>query len=187
LRIPRESHPLRIVQAMPASSEVIIECANGVNATLLELQQEGTYFGLWDGAPTHEINEQLLDQVSRGASGRIPRYLVRPSEVPLTHVRQVAHRSLPAALPIRRCHGVFQVGSAVLEIVWFQNEWAPPISPVVMADLRELDFLALAQPDPWDPDEVMPQPPMSQAMIDLVEVTREMLEQRQNDERSSGD
>jgi len=36
------------------------------------------------------------------------------------------------------------LGGQWLTIVWLQETWAPPIDPVVLAELESLDFLSLA-------------------------------------------
>ena len=127
---------------METTKEITITCADGVEPRLLELEQHGTYRGLLDGGPTHELNERLLaDVVSH--RGRIPTHLVRPTERPVKGERPSPFGPL-MYLPSRRCTGLFDHGGRRLTIVWFQESWAPPIDPEVLADLESLDFLALA-------------------------------------------
>lgn len=50
---------------------------------LAELHQWGTYAGLLDGGPNHELNERLLDEITREPHG-IPVHLVRPKSARLS-------------------------------------------------------------------------------------------------------
>ena len=88
------------------------------------------------------MNEQLLaDVVSH--QGRIPTHLVRPPERVIRPVRDTPHGSI-VVMPERQCTGLFDAGGRWLDIVWFQESWAPPIDPAVLEELRHLDFLAVA-------------------------------------------
>jgi hypothetical protein len=133
------SHPLRTLFAMNVNQGVQITCANGVYPHLVELEQHSTYRGLLDGGPTHELNEQLLTDITE-YQGQIPTHLVRPTE----RVLEGDPRYPLAALPHRRCTGLFGAGTHRLQIVWFQDGWAPPIDPAVLEELTYLDFMAVA-------------------------------------------
>ena len=127
---------------MDTPKELIITCAHGVEPRLLELEQHSTYRGLLDGGPTHELNEQLLENIT-SYQGRIPIHLVRPTERLVEKERHSPFGPL-MFLPERQCTGLFDVGGHWLTIVWFQETWAPPIDPVVLETLQTLDFLAIA-------------------------------------------
>jgi hypothetical protein len=130
---------------MKRNEDIVIHCANGVSARLTELSQHSTYRGLLDGGPTHEINEMLLQQIIDSAGGNIPTHLVRPRETPFGGLHRITPFGLLIQMPGLQCHGLFECGAHSLRIVWFQDEWAPPIDPAVETELRSLDFLALAQ------------------------------------------
>jgi len=127
---------------MDTPKELTITCAHGVEPRLLELEQHSTYRGLLDGGPTHELNEQLLENVAT-YQGRIPTHLVRPTER-LVDRRHPSPFGPLMFLPGRQCTGLFDVGGRWLTIVWFQESWAPPIDSVVLEELQTLDFLAIA-------------------------------------------
>lgn len=127
---------------MDTPKELIVTCAHGVEPRLLELEQHSTYRGLLDGGPTHGLNEQLLEDIT-SYQGRIPTYLVRPTERLVEQERPSPFGPL-MFLPWRQCTGLFDVGGRWLTIVWFQETWAPPVDAVVLEELRTLDFLAIA-------------------------------------------
>jgi hypothetical protein len=122
------------------SNDVVITCANGTGARLLELEQHSTYRGLLDGGPTHELNQSLLREIV-DRTGRIPTHLVRPTERPLEEGKGVEPYVF---LPDRQCTGLFDCGGHWLTIVWFQDSWAPPIEVAILEHLRSIDFMALA-------------------------------------------
>ena len=127
---------------MDTPNDLTITCANGITPRLLSLEQHSTYRGLLDGGPTHELNEQLLEAIS-ASRGRIPTHLVRPPERVIRPVRDTPHGPI-VVMPERQCTGLFDAGGRWLDIVWFQESWAPPIDPAVLEELRHLDFLAVA-------------------------------------------
>jgi hypothetical protein len=132
---------------MEYGNDVVITCANEVRAELRALTQFSTYEGLLDGAPSHKMNQEMLDRITDGEGGSAV-YLVPPVERP--GARPYETPDGPAAyLPRWRCEGAFEYGGRELRIVWFQDGWAPPIDPAVVEHLRDLDFLALATENPW--------------------------------------
>jgi hypothetical protein len=130
---------------MNKDEDIVIHCARGVSAHLLELHQSSTYRGLLDGGPNHEINEMLLGQITENASGSIPTHLVRPIETPVPGVRRLSPYGPRFQLPRLECRGLFESGTYWLWIVWFQEDWAPPIDARTEAELRSVDFLGLAK------------------------------------------
>ena len=129
---------------MARLEEVTIRCAGGVSPSLRSLYQDPTYAGLLDGAPTHEINEQLLERTTGTPEGATPTYLVRPKETPLKR-RHVGPHGPAMTIPMIHCRGLFRLGALELWIEWYQDTWAPPISATVKAELRNLDFHAIAK------------------------------------------
>jgi hypothetical protein len=89
---------------MDGTHDVRITCVGGIEARLLALEQHSTYRGLLDGAPGHELNEQLLSEIT-ATQGRIPTHLVRPAETTIDR----AGAELPfARLLDRQCTGLFE-------------------------------------------------------------------------------
>ena len=129
---------------MESNQEIQIACASGIRARLLGLEQHSTYRDLLDGTPTHELNERLLSHIGQ-IQGRIPTYLVRPVETFLEGRGGRDHSVV--VLPERQCTGLFEAGTHRLQIVWFQDGWAPPIDSVVLEELTSLDFMAIGFDD----------------------------------------
>ena len=127
---------------MDRPNDLTITCANGMKPRLLELGQHSTYRGLLDGGPDHELNEQILKNII-SHQGRIPTHLVRPTARHLERGDRSPYGPF-VLMPARQCTGLFDVGGRWLNIVWFQDTWAPPIDPVVLEELCTLDFLAIA-------------------------------------------
>ena len=140
---------------MTPAQKLKITTKGKLRVELAELHQWGTYVGLLDGAPTHEMNERLLEDVTRGPHD-IPVHLVRPEERPTELPGQVPDANLLESpfgphlfLPRYQCRGLFERGMFRVWIVWFQDTWAPPIDPVVRRELREFDFHSVAEE--WNP------------------------------------
>ena len=138
----RVTHPASTMAVMENGNDITITCVGGQKPSLRSLSQYPTYEGLLDGAPCHKINQDLLDDITR-FQGRTPIYLVPPTERPGEPPYETPFGP-SAYLPRRRCRGLFDLGGWWLEIVWFQDSWAPPIDPAVLAHLQDLDFMALA-------------------------------------------
>jgi hypothetical protein len=119
-----------------------IQCAGGITARLMWLDQRSTYEGLLDGGPTHEINEMLLELFANGEGGDIPTHVVRPTEKRV--VSSGGYHDL-MLMPRFKCRGLFESGPFKLWIVWFQDTDAPPMSPAVKAELLTFDFRAIAR------------------------------------------
>jgi hypothetical protein len=134
---------------MDRPNDVTITCANGVQPRLLELEQHSTYRGLLEGLPNHELNEQILENII-SYQGRIPTHLVRPTERLLERDHESPYGPF-VLMPERQCTGLFDVDGNWLNIVWFQDTWAPPIDSAVLEELRTLDFLTIAfdEVDTW--------------------------------------
>jgi hypothetical protein len=122
--------------------DLIVTFADDVNARLLDFQQHSTYWGLMDGGPTHELNETILSDSTRGTS-RIPIHLVRPAERLVVQEFPVPF-GVPLLLPALQCQGLFDARGRWLRVSWFQEFWTPLIDPHVQEELRSIDFVELS-------------------------------------------
>lgn len=102
--------------------------------------------------PTSEMNQRLLDQcleAERGKGFSEP-YLIRPTETPLTFRDPPPLRlGQPAALPAVGCIGRFvsydparntNHNLSGLIVIWFQEQFALPIDPEVLEQLRKINW-----------------------------------------------
>jgi len=131
------------------------ELLSGRHIVLRELRQYRTYEGLLVGLPTEEMNKNYLrDLVSAkqdNSHPQVPSVLIPPAETPIKYSRDNRPYPFgtPSALPRTTCIGRFASLDPVrdndgdcseLVIIWLQEAWAFPIDPVVVSQLRKLDW-----------------------------------------------
>jgi hypothetical protein len=141
------------------SKNTTIELASGRLIHLCELNQSFTYKGLILGVPTHKINQafiaRALEQAGKGREGTP--YIIEPTEKPFEGDWHLDSDSGPAvALPSVKCVGLFESGTgpqgSTLEeswllIVWFQDEFALPIQPEILEQIKAVDWDRVAIED----------------------------------------
>ncbi len=122
---------------------------------LAGLDQHWTYGGLLAGHPSREMNRSIMDGLVRrnsGLKGRAVPVLFEPIETPVEK-HSDPDWSTAATLPAITCVARFlsdvlpgdEEGIAsVLSVIWFQDEFAFPIDPVVKVELGALDWEAHA-------------------------------------------
>lgn len=134
---------------MERMNDLVVTFADDVRARVLDLQVHSTYWGLLDGGPTHELNEMILADCTRG-EGFIPIHLVRPSERLIIKEAPVPFGVL-LLLPALQCQSPFDGRGRWLRVSWFQEYWTPLIDPLVQGELRTVDFMALSveRADGW--------------------------------------
>jgi hypothetical protein len=137
---------------------------SGRTITLKALDQRMTYAGLLEGTPTHETNDRSIEYALREAErycvdGTKPHlippprrdYLRTPGDMQTIAARAPHH--VPEWLPVVRCIGSFEdVKTArdrdkdlsALVVVWFQDEYAPPIQEPALGQILNLDWDSLA-------------------------------------------
>jgi hypothetical protein len=132
--------------------------------TLEALDQQMTYSGLLEGTPNAKSNDTYIELSLRTAArlcveGAKP-HLIAPNRrdylrEPGDMRRVVEERPYwtPEWLPMVRCIGSFKDvvkardpnrDLSVLVVVWFQDEYAPPILEPAMSQLLAIDWNALA-------------------------------------------
>ena len=138
--------------------------ASGRTVTLEALDQEMTYSGLMEGVPNDWTNDHIiecaLDAARRHCADGAEPHLLTPSRRDYLRepgdMRSLAERRphhVPEWLPMVRCVGSFKgivpardpgKDWSVLTVVWFQDEYAMPISELALGRLLALDWDALA-------------------------------------------
>ena len=124
-----------------------LDLLSGRRIYLLELRQYLTYEGLLEGLPTAERNKQRLERLVaeyRDKPYAGGPYLIRPAERPIEYNRggEPYPFGTPSALPAVTCVGRFDSLQPArnqsselsgLVVIWFQEEFAFPIDPAVVA------------------------------------------------------
>ena len=114
------------------------------------LNQRNIYAGLLEGLPTRERNTGIIsDTLSQLRQTGGEPYLVPPAEKPIPYHLGKYPFGEPAALPhivcIASCHSLFSsqdspLYASHLTVVWFQDDYAFPIDPLVLEHLQALDW-----------------------------------------------
>lgn len=137
---------------------------SGRTITLKSLDQEMSYAGLLEGVPDAKSNDWYIECTLRAVERRcvegagphlIPPvrrdFLREPGDMRQL-IQERAYR-VPEWLPMVRCIGSFQSSViarapdhhvSVLVVVWFQDEYGPPLQESAMGQLLALDWESLA-------------------------------------------
>lgn len=120
---------------------------------LRELRQWELYEGLLEGVPTSEMNRRRLERIAaeyRGKAYGSDPLLIQPSENLFEWSRDEPYPfGKPATLPEIVCVARFDSLEPArdpdkelsgLGVIWFQNEFAFPIDPVVLDRLMAIDW-----------------------------------------------
>ena len=129
----------------------VLMLASGRTIRLHSLRQWAVYGGLIEGIPTREGNAETIEGLlceARDRDGHEP-FLIEPLQTPIAYEGRYPFGE-PAALPAIGCEADF-VSSAndalfytQLTVIWFQNDYAFPLSPEAEAALLALDWDRLA-------------------------------------------
>jgi hypothetical protein len=130
---------------------------------LKELWQRKTYGDMLVGFPTRGRNRRAIEYSMKYARDHYKVvHLVVPEEelIPLNKVRKSAREwaridaeMRPALIPGTACVGYFESCPparnenevySYLAVVWFQEEYAMPINPVVVKQIKRIDWKNLA-------------------------------------------
>lgn len=126
---------------------------SGRSVSLVTLRQFSVYEGLLEGLPTREMNAQIIDRLVAEEQARpfaSAPLLLTPEQRPLEgyHDRPYPFGK-PASLPQIACVGRFRSlrparnpsdDCSELVVIWFQNDFAPPIGPEVWPHFRAIDW-----------------------------------------------
>ncbi len=122
------------------------------------LEQSLVYGGMLEGVPTRQTNQYAIDRFMAEAREQLEGcepYLIPPPTRPIENDPRpaFARRSPPELIPSVACIARFlsrrparepHKDGSQLVVVWFQDDFAFPIDPSVMAHLHELDWARLA-------------------------------------------
>ena len=148
-----------------------IELVGGRVVQLEELHQRFTYEGLQGGYPTTQMNQEIIARaLERTVSPFLKEgaLLIQPVEVavdiseldldPTKWKRRCADFGDPAFIPdilvearfgsSSPVHDTSQDGSSLV-IVWFQKDFALPIDPAVVEQIKAIDWDSLAHDWEW--------------------------------------
>jgi len=134
---------------------------SGREITLTTLNQKRTYAGLLEGTPNAKSNNLGIEWTLKEAQrlcveGEKP-YLITPprrddNREPGDMRRLVEANPLhiPEWLPAVECIAQFQSSTSFLVVVWYQEDFAPPIQEPALGQLLALDWDSLAiEIDSW--------------------------------------
>ena len=148
--------------------EITLPCSTVVAGTpipvtiqLIALNQSLVYAGLLEGVPHEKMNQWFIEGAVRDAKtgfGEAEPFLIRPKQMPLDIGREYSFGK-PATIPGVRCIAYFRCtfptprGRAgdfsSMTIVWFQDQFAMPIDPEVLDQIRTVDWPGLATNSEW--------------------------------------
>jgi uncharacterized protein (TIGR02996 family) len=128
----------------------VVRVGDGRDASVDSIHQWFTYGGLLEGLPTDQMNRRTIDGLLREERGRGGEpYLV---QAPVRPIPQRDDRPYPfgnpEALPAVTCVARLSsspardqtMDASELTVIWFQEDFAFPIDPAVLAHLRDLDW-----------------------------------------------
>ncbi len=137
-----------------------IEQENGNFMALESLNQWQTYGGAEVASPIKRVSDYLFKRAVERAEREAGRklHVIPPTRrnyhyVPGDGERDATGEWITDWLPAVTCVGCFGNGGARLTVVWFQDEFGPPIQEPVLSALLSLDWgsLAVSYRDPDDP------------------------------------
>ena|SRR5688500_3240477 len=132
-------------------SNLELTLTSGRTIRLVSLRQWAVYAGLIEGLPTREQNDEDIADLCREARDRTGHepYLIKPTQQPIEYNGRYPFGE-PAALPAICCVGEFvSSGKDVLHytqltVIWFQEDYAFPLSADVEGALLAMDWNKLA-------------------------------------------
>lgn len=131
-----------------------ITLASGRAIRMTAINQWAAYAGMLEGVPTKERNERIVARAVETAKSTFSwePHLIRPTERPIKLGREYPF-GIPSSLPGVVCIGLFdsfsvardeQMDASALTIVWFQDQFAFPISAIALHAISTLDWNELA-------------------------------------------
>jgi hypothetical protein len=123
--------------------------ASGRTIRLHALDQRAVYAGLLEGLPTREMNARTIDAIIREARARTGQepFLIAPAQTRIEYEGRYPFGE-PATLPGIGCVADFVSSGkdplhyTSLTVIWFQDDYAFPLSAEAAAALTALDWNA---------------------------------------------
>jgi len=148
------------------SMACVLRLNDGREIILRGMKQDMTYEGLLVGTPDHESNQRRIQRAVREAASRgnkvhliePPRrdYHRKPGDMGSVVVRNP--NRIPEWLPEVCCIGRFShvrpardqsQDMSILTIIWFQDEFAPPIMLAAYEAIANIDWNSVAEDVSW--------------------------------------
>lgn len=134
---------------------------NNLEVSVESIEQRRTYSGWLMGLPTEESNEEMLDDLPEFAQQRYGNrkraiHLIKPIQKAIESEGESERK--PAMLPTITCIASLRSYYHVLDkdmdyseliLIWFQEEFAFPIDKEVLAKIKEIDWIKVAQDMEW--------------------------------------
>lgn len=116
---------------------------------LISLEQSLVYAGLIEGLPTDRTNGWKLDALRQ----RYPKgHLIEPEQTPIPWEGRYPFgrpQRLPSVQCVAQLRGPGFTDTVMyhsgLTLLWFQDDWAMPVAPHIVAAIEALDWAALAE------------------------------------------
>jgi hypothetical protein len=133
-----------------SQSNANVTLETGREVVLQSLEQQSVEAGRLEGLPTRQSNEAFIKYTTAEARARDrhPPFLIPPEQRSIPHFVNYAFGE-PATLPAICCIGRFvsdktgRIATAdysSLTIIWFQDDYAFPISNEAMQAIRAIDW-----------------------------------------------
>ena len=130
-----------------------IRLDSGEHLELRSLQQRLTYGDVIEGVPNAQINRRHILSLGQNRHGSTTPRVVLPV---VERVQERPGREPASFLPRVECTAHFygphpEIGCVTeLIVVFFQEEWAMPSSPLVASQIAGLNWAKLSRPFYWD-------------------------------------
>lgn len=128
----------------PLFQPIRLSFADVGHVQVVSLRQSLVYQGLLEGLPTREMNQRRLERLQEDNPQAI---LVRPEERPLEYSGRYPFGT-PSALPDVQCEARLEYSQGLYryeaELLWFQENWAPPLDEALLAYLAKASWFDLS-------------------------------------------
>lgn len=128
----------------PLFQAIRLSFADVGHVHVVSLRQSLVYEGLLEGLPTREMNQRRLNQLQQDKPQAL---LVRPEERPLEYSGRYPFGT-PSALPDVQCEARLKYSEGLYgyeaELLWFQENWAPPLDEALLAYIAKVSWFALS-------------------------------------------
>jgi hypothetical protein len=123
-----------------------IELDSGLLIHLRNLNQRGTYDGLLEGIFSARLSNMLLKMALERV--RKPSLLIEPVRHPFQLPENLRRSGPGERLPEVECSAMFLstwipgrgADQTYLNILWYQDQWALPIDPAVLEQIKKVDW-----------------------------------------------